>query len=368
MPVGLWFCFKASGWRADAFPTLHSCQPLKLAPIPSLASLTGSQLAWASIILGRTLSQSIESALAARPLLDITIGPGSRNRSNQLEELVALVKNNVALVPNVAAVVFTVHPAVWSAECRWLIIQELPLGVEVVKIRVVDPDRQVEASVTCYYNTYGNPTFSSSFASPIFQLDAQDVERVVALPNLYNLIIRSSPISQQPFDRFSDSFMRIVESSNQLRTVVLSADLSIRLEARGILSALQDHGSLNSLTITPAISFNYTPPTPASELLLEDALIHGLENLSQIEVLDIPVEVCKPLLLGALARLTGLRVLMIRPSTIISPYENASLFHVVHREIYKLPGFGQLRIIGMCATGTHIQASLNKVFPNTTIL
>jgi hypothetical protein len=307
----------------------------------------------------------IDSALAARPLLDITIGPGSRNGSNELEELVALIKNNVALVPNVAAVVFTVHPAVWSEECRWLIIQELPLGVEVVKIRVVDPDRQVEASVTCYYNTYGNPTFSSSFASPIFQLDAQDVERVVALPNLYNLIIRSSPISQQLFDRFSDSLMRIVKSSNQLRTVVLPADLSIRLR---ILGALQDHGSLNSLTITPATSFNYTPPTPASELLLEDALIHGLENLSQIEVLDIPVEVCKPLLLGALARLTGLRVLMIRPSTIIPPYGNASLFHVVHHEIYKLPGFGQLRIIGMCATGTRIQASLNRVFPNTTIL
>ena len=156
----------------------------------------------------------IDSALGARPLLDITIGPGSRNRSNQLKELVALVKNNVALVPNVAAVVFTVHPAVWSEEWRRLIIQELPFGVEVVKIRVVDPDRQIEASVTCYHNTYGDPTFSSSFASPISQLDVQDVEGVVALPNLHNLIIRSSPIPQQLFDRFSDSLTRIMESTN----------------------------------------------------------------------------------------------------------------------------------------------------------
>jgi len=309
----------------------------------------------------------IDSALAARPILNITIGPGSRNRSNQPEELVALIKNNVALVPNVAVVVFTIHPAVWSEETRRLIIQELPLGVEVVKTRVVDPDRQVEASVTCYHNTYGNPTFSSSFASPISQLDVREVERVMALPNLHNLIIRSSPsIPQQLFGRCSDSLTKIVERSNQLRTVVLPADLSLRLG--GILSALQDHNSLNSLNITPATSINYTPPTPTSELLLEDALIHGLENLSQIEVLDIPVEVCKPLLLGALARLTSLQVLMIQPSSIIPPYRNAYLFHVVHCEVYKLPDFGQLRILDMRATGTHIQASLNRVFPNTTIL
>ena len=54
----------------------------------------------------------IDSALAARPILNITIGPGSRNRRNQPEELAALIKNNVALVPNVAVVVFTIHPAV----------------------------------------------------------------------------------------------------------------------------------------------------------------------------------------------------------------------------------------------------------------
>jgi len=307
----------------------------------------------------------LDSALTARPLLNITIGPGGRNRSNQ--ELAELVKNNVALVPNVAAVVFTVHPVVWSEERRRLIIQELPFGVEVVKVRVVDPDRQVEASITCHHNTYGNPTFSSSFISPISQLDdVQEAERVVALPNLHNLIIRSSPTFQQLFDRFSDSLLEIVESTNQLRTVVLPADLSLHLA--GILSALQDHRSLNSLNITPSTSINYSPPTPAFELLLEDALIHGLENLSQIEVLDIPVEVCKPLLLGALARLTNLRVLMIRPSSIISPYENASLFNVVQREMYKLPGFGQLRILDIRATGTQIQASLNRVFPNTTIL
>jgi hypothetical protein len=306
----------------------------------------------------------LDSALTSRPRLNITIGPGSRNGSNQ--ELVELVKNNVALVPNVAAVVFTVHPVVWSEERRRLIIQELPLGVEVVKVRIVDPDRQVEASITCYHNTYGNPTFSSSFSSPISQLDVQEVERVVGLPNLHNLIIRSSPIFQQLFDRFSYSLMRIVESSNQLRTVVLPADLSLHLA--GILSALQDHSSLNSLNITPSTSINYSPPTPAFELLLEDALIHGLENLSQIEVLRIPVEVCKPLILGALARLTGLRVLMIRSSSIISPYGNAALFHVVHREIYKLPGFGQLRILDMRATGTQIQTSLSRVFPNTVIL
>ena len=207
-----------------------------------------------------------------------------------------------------------------------------------MKTRVVDPDRQVEPSVTCYHNTYGNPTFSSSFASPINQLDVQEVERVMALPNLHNLIIRSSPIPQQLFGRCSDSLTKIVERSNQLRTVVLPADLSLRLG--GILSALQGHNSLNSLNITPATSINYTPPTPTSELLLEDALIHGLENLSQIEVLDIPVEVCKPLLLGALARLTSLQVLMIQPSSIIPPYRNAYLFHVIHCEVYKLPGFG----------------------------
>ena len=233
-----------------------------------------------------------------------------------------------------------------------------------MKIRVVDPDRldQVQASITCYHNTYGNPTFSSSFASAISQLDVQEVERVMALPNLHNLIIRSSPIPR----RCCDSLTKILEKSNQIRTIVLPADLSLRLG--GILSALRGHNSLNSLIITPATSINYTPPTPTSELFLEDALMHGLENLSQIEVLDIPVEVCKPLLLGALARLTSLRVLMIRPSSIIPPYRNACLFHVVHREVYKLPCFGQLRILDMRATGTHIRASLNRVFPNTTIL
>jgi hypothetical protein len=306
----------------------------------------------------------IDSALSARPLINITIGPGIGDRRNK--EVVALLKNNVALVPNVAAIIFTVHPTVWSEERRRLIIQELPLGVEVVKVRVVDPDRQVEASVTCYHNTYGNPTFSSSFASPISQLDIQEVERVVALPNLHNLIIKSSPTFPRLLDRFPDALTQIVEGSNQLRTVVLPGDLSIRLE--GILSALQDHNSLNSLNITPATSINHAPRTPASELLLEDALIHGLENLSQIEELGIPVEMCKPLLLGALARLTSLRVLIIWPSSMISPSGNASLFHVVHREIYKLPGFGQLRILDMRATGTSIHASLSDVFPNTTIL
>ena len=303
-----------------------------------------------------------DSALSARPLLNITIGPGSRNN----QELVALFKNNVALVPDAKVVVFTVHPSVWSEERRRLIIQELPLGVEVVRVRVVDPDRQVEASITCYNNTYGNPTFYSSFSSPIGQLDVQEVERVVALPNLHNLIIKSSPIVQQLFHRFSDSLKKIVESSNQLRTVVLPGDISLHLE--GILGALQGHHSLTSLNITPATSISYTPPTPASELSLENALIRGLENLNQIEVLCIPVEVCIPLVLGALARLTSLRVLIIWPSSIIPPYGNASLFHVVHREIYKLPGFGKLRVLDMRATGTRIHDSLNRVFPDTTIL
>lgn len=307
----------------------------------------------------------IDSALSARPRLNITIGPGFRDRSN--EEVVALVKNNVALVPNMAAIVFTVHPTVWSEERRRLIIQELPLEVEVVKVRIVDPDRQVEESVTCYYNTYGNPTFFSSFTSPINQLDVQEVERVVALPNLHNLIIRSSPTFPGLVDRFSDSLVQIVEGSNQLRTVVLPADLSLRLE--GILSALQGHNSLNSLNITPATSMiNYARSIPAFELHLEDALIHGLENLSQIEVLGLPVEVCKPLVIGALTRLTNLQVLMIWPSSMISPYGNSTLFHVVHRKIYGLPGFGQLRILDMRATGTFIHASLSDAFPNTIIL
>jgi len=306
----------------------------------------------------------IDPALTARPILNFTLGPGIRRMRNK--ELVALVKNNVALDPNVAVVVFTVHSDVWNQEHRQLIIQGLPLGVEVVKVRVVDLDRQVEASVTCYNNTYGNPTFSSSFAGPISQFDAQEAERVGALPDLHNLIIKP-PRPQQPVvDRFSDSLLEIVEGTKQLKTVVLTADLSVRLE--GILSALQDHRSLNSLDITPATFINSARLTPVSGLLLEDALIHGLENLTQIEELGIPVEVCKPLLLGALTRLTSLRVLKIWPSSIISPSENASLFHVVQREISNLPDFGQLRILDVRATGTSSHAFLSFVFPNTTIL
>ncbi|KIM43583.1 hypothetical protein M413DRAFT_25922 [Hebeloma cylindrosporum] len=305
----------------------------------------------------------IDSALTARPLLNITFGPRITDGSNK--ELVTLVKNIVVLVPEVAAVEITVHPDVWSHEHRKLIIQELPLGVEVVKVRVVDPDRRVEASVTCYHNTYGNPTYSSSFASPISQLGLQEVELVVALPNLHNLIIRTPSIFHE-LDSFSDSLMKIVEGSNELKTVVLPADLSLRLE--GILSALQGHNSLNSLNITPATSINLARLTPELEILLENAFIHGLENLSQIEELGIPVEACKPLLLGALARLTSLRVLRIWPSSILSPFENASLFRVVQRKIYRLPGFGELRILDVCATGTSIHSSLRGLFPNTTIL
>ena len=306
----------------------------------------------------------VDSALSARPILNFTLGSGIRDMSNK--ELVALVKNNVALDPNVAVVVFTVHTDVWNQERRRLIIQGLPLGVEVVKVRVVDPDRQVEVCVTCYNNTYGNPTFSSSFVGPINQLDAQEVERVSGLPDLHNLIIRP-PIPQQPVvGQFSDSLREIVEGTKQLKTVVLAADLSVRLE--GILSALQDHKPLNSLDITPATFINRVPVTRVSGLLLEDALIHGLENLTQIEELAIPVEVCTPLLLGALTRLTSLKVLKIWPSSILSPSENTSLFRVVQREISNLPDFGQLRVLDVRATGTSSQAFLNLVFPNTTIL
>ncbi|KIM37651.1 hypothetical protein M413DRAFT_30833 [Hebeloma cylindrosporum] len=306
----------------------------------------------------------VDPALTARPLLNITLGPGITDRS--IQELATLLGNNAAFVSDVAAAVITAHLDGWSPEVRGLIIQELPPGVEVVKVRVVDPDRDVEASITCYNNTYGNPTYSSSFSSPISQLDVQGVGNAARLPNLHNLIIKSSAISQ--VDRFYDPLLRIVENSNQLQTVVLPADLSDCLE--GILSALQGHCSLNSLHIIPATSVNFARLNlnPAYEILLENAFIRGLENLNQIEELAIPVEVCKPLLLGALSRLTSLRILRVWPSSMISPLENAFLFRTVQSKIYRLPGFGQLRVLDVRATGTSIHRSLGEVFPNTTIL
>jgi len=309
----------------------------------------------------------VDSALNARPRLNFTIGP----RINHLNDavLVERFKNNVALVPDVATLVFTTHPSVWSAERKRLIEQELPLSVEVVNVRIVDPDRGVEASVTRYHNTYTDFTYSSSYASPLAQLDASEVKNTATLPNLQNLVI-SAPenqfVSQEQMDSVADSLKEIVEDSTQLVTVVLPADLSLRLE--GIISALGAHRSLTSLKITPATSIDHATLTPDSALRLENALIHGLENVSQIETLSIPVEVCKPDLLAFLTRLAGLRVLRIQPSSLLSPSENGYLFRAVQRVISGLPGFGVLRTLDLHATGTPNHGSLSAVFPHTTIL
>ena len=256
-----------------------------------------------------------EQVIAGRQALRIRLAPCSGDIS---EAFVANVKRSFLFAPDTEVVSLYGPFQAFTGQSMKVVSSLIPDTVTIREYRMLDTDHRTEALVT---RERSGPS-SSSFRIPIDCFDSEKEALLLDLPNLTTLIFEGpldDNVSATPNDSSNDIQNRIIYTLGSMDTLIsCSLTVDLLLGSYVVLEALRDYPLLSSLELTPPNDLlGITLQIPEMLSKFNRIVAIGLESLSQLQVLTVPVALVDLTLLSSVGTLKNLKTLRVRKT--VSP-------------------------------------------------